>query len=64
LPFIGYGNQGSAQALNMRDSGVMDIIVGSRDDESAAQARADNFQVVPIQKGSCQCRYYLSAPAG
>jgi ketol-acid reductoisomerase len=50
IAIIGYGNQGSAQALNMRDSGVMDIIVGSRDDESAAQARADNFEVLPIKK--------------
>ena len=28
---IGYGNQGRAQALNLRDSGVR-VIVGNRDD--------------------------------
>ena len=29
VAIIGYGNQGRSQALNMRDSGVQNIIVGS-----------------------------------
>ena len=31
VAILGYGNQGRAQALNLRDSGV-NIIVGNRDD--------------------------------
>ena len=44
---IGYGNQGRSQALNVRDSGLA-TIVGNRDDDYAAQARADGFAVLPI----------------
>ena len=44
---IGYGNQGRSQALNVRDSGLA-TIVGNRDDDYAAQARADGFVVLPI----------------
>ena len=32
VAIIGYGNQGRSQALNMRDSGVKHVIVGSRHD--------------------------------
>jgi ketol-acid reductoisomerase len=44
---IGYGNQGHAQALNLRDSGVS-VIVGGIEDEYARRARDDGFTVVPI----------------
>ncbi len=44
---IGYGNQGRAQALNLRDSGVH-VIVGNIPDDYAAQARADGFSPVSI----------------
>ena len=47
LGIIGYGNQGRAQALNLRDSGLR-VIVGSLRDESARQAEADGFEVLPI----------------
>jgi ketol-acid reductoisomerase len=43
---LGYGNQGRAQALNLRDAGL-DVIVGARrGGSSAARARADGFDVV------------------
>ena len=45
IAFIGYGNQGRAQALNMRDSGVGDIVVGTLRDSSWTQAEADGFPV-------------------
>ncbi len=48
---IGYGIQGRAQALNLRDSGL-DVVVGNRDDEYAATARADGFNVVDIAEAS------------
>lgn len=44
---IGYGNQGSAQALCMRDSGVH-VIIGSIKDNSYDKAIADGFEVVSI----------------
>jgi ketol-acid reductoisomerase len=44
---LGYGNQGRAQALNLRDSGV-NVIVGNRDDEYRRQAIADGFQPLEI----------------
>jgi ketol-acid reductoisomerase len=47
LGIIGYGNQGRAQALNLRDSGL-DVIVGSLRDETAVQAEKDGFAVRPV----------------
>jgi ketol-acid reductoisomerase len=44
LGIIGYGNQGRAQALNLRDSGLEVIIAGLRD-ASAEQAEKDGFRV-------------------
>ena len=35
---IGYGNQGRAQALNMRDSGL-NVIVGNKEDEYKRRAK-------------------------
>jgi ketol-acid reductoisomerase len=46
---IGYGNQGRAQALNLRDSGI-DVIVGNLEDSYAATARADRFEPLPIEQ--------------
>lgn len=42
---VGYGKQGRAQALNLRDSGVSVLIAGDR---STAAAEADGFDVIPI----------------
>ena len=47
LAIIGYGNQGRAQGLNLRDSGLK-VIVGNLQDESADQARKDGFPVYSI----------------
>ncbi len=48
---IGYGNQGHAQAQNLRDSGVA-VIVGNRDDEYQARAIEDGFDVCPIAEAA------------
>jgi len=45
---LGYGNLGRTAALNLRDSGVT-VRIGNRDDEYAVHARADGFEVVPLQ---------------
>src|SRR3982074_2199088 len=45
---LGYGSQGHAHALNLRDSGV-DVRVGLRDGSASwAKAEAAGFRVVPI----------------
>ena len=51
VAIIGYGIQGRAQALNLRDSGL-EVVVGNRDDEYAATARADGFEVVEIAEAA------------
>ena len=48
---IGYGSQGSAQALCMRDSGV-NVIIGSRPGPSAERAVADGFQVMSFDEAA------------
>jgi ketol-acid reductoisomerase len=44
---LGYGYLGRSAALNLRDSGIK-IRIGNRQDEYAAQASADGFDVVPL----------------
>jgi ketol-acid reductoisomerase len=52
LAFVGYGNQGAAQAKNLRDSGVQEILIGNRDDAYREAALADGFRVVSIAEAS------------
>jgi ketol-acid reductoisomerase len=47
IAVIGYGNQGRAQALNLRDSGL-DVVIGNRDDAYVETAREDGFRVYTI----------------
>jgi ketol-acid reductoisomerase len=45
---IGYGSQGHAHALNLKDSGV-EVVVGLRGDSaSSAKAREQGLEVVPV----------------
>jgi ketol-acid reductoisomerase len=48
---IGYGNQGSAQAQNLRDSGLQ-VVVGNREDEYRDRAVRDGFTAVPIPEAA------------
>lgn len=52
VAIIGYGNQGRAQALNLRDSGVSEIIVGTAEDETWTQAGADGFPVSSVAEAA------------
>jgi len=47
IAVIGYGNQGRAQALNLRDSGL-EVVVGNREDDYARRAREDGFSLLSI----------------
>jgi ketol-acid reductoisomerase len=46
VAIIGYGNQGHAHALNLRDSGVADVVIGARPGESAQRAKEAGFAVM------------------
>lgn len=48
---LGYGNQGRAQALNLRDSNVR-VVVGNRDDEYRDLAIAEGFDPVEIAEAA------------
>lgn len=52
IAILGYGNQGSSQAMNMRDNGIRNIIVGNRKDTAYGQANADGFPVYSIEEAS------------
>jgi ketol-acid reductoisomerase len=44
---IGYGNQGEAHALNLRDSGVASVIIGARENSASGEkARTAGFPVM------------------
>ena len=47
IAILGYGNQGRAQALNLRDSGFK-VVVGNRQDSYREQAVADGFEPLTI----------------
>jgi ketol-acid reductoisomerase len=47
IAVLGYGNQGRAQALNMRDSGCK-VIVGNKPDEYRENAKNDGLEVCDI----------------
>jgi ketol-acid reductoisomerase len=47
IGIVGYGNQGRAQALNLRDSGF-EPMIGNREDEYKQRAIKDGFAVHPI----------------
>lgn len=52
LAFIGYGNQGAAQAQNLRESGVKEIVIGNRDDAYKEAALSAGFQVMNISQAA------------
>lgn len=48
IAVIGYGNQGRAQALNLKDSGL-EVVIGNAHDEYWDIAISDGFEVFEIQ---------------
>jgi ketol-acid reductoisomerase len=53
VAILGYGNQGRPQALNLRDSGVVELRIALRPETpSAARARDDGFEVVAPEEAA------------
>jgi ketol-acid reductoisomerase len=53
IAVIGYGNQGRAQAINLRRSGHS-VIVGNQEDESWRQAREDGFETLAMDAAAAR----------
>jgi len=51
MAVIGYGNQGRAQALNMRDSGL-EVLIGNPRDSYLERAVADGFEVLSVAEAA------------
>jgi ketol-acid reductoisomerase len=49
---IGFGSQGHAHALNMRESGVEDVVVAARPGASAKKAEAAGFKVTNVAEAA------------
>ena len=50
---IGYGSQGHAHALNLRDSGVKDIVIALREGSATAKkAEAEGFKVLSVAEAA------------
>jgi ketol-acid reductoisomerase len=51
VAIIGYGNQGRAHALNLRDSGI-DVVVGGVPDATLRQAEEDGFATMSVAEAA------------
>jgi len=58
IAVIGYGNQGRAQALNLRDSGQA-VIIGNRGDAYQQRAIADGFETCTIPEAVSRSQVIL-----
>lgn len=54
IAIVGYGNQGRAQALNLRDSGITPIIALPEGSASKARAATDGFDVMTARKACAE----------
>ena len=52
IAIIGFGSQGHAHALNLRDSGIKDVIIAVRQGPSAKKAEAAGFKVMSVAEAS------------
>ncbi len=52
VAIIGFGSQGHAHALNMRDSGVKDVAIAARAGASADKAKAAGFTVMSVAEAA------------
>lgn len=63
VAIVGYGNQGHAHALNLRDSGHCEVVVGAREGSpSGAAATEAGFSVLPVDEAAQADVVMLLAP--
>ena len=56
IAILGYGSQGHAHALNLRDSGARNLAVALRDGSpSTAKAESEGLNVMGISEAACWC---------
>ena len=61
VAIIGYGSQGHAHVLNLRDSGVKDVAVGLRPGSgSAKKAEGEGLKVMSVADAGCADQVALS----
>ena len=59
VAIIGYGNQGRSHALNCRDSGISDLVIGLRPESNHRQtATADGFTVLNLSQ-ACEWANFI-----
>jgi ketol-acid reductoisomerase len=58
IAIIGYGNQGRAQALNLKDSGI-EVFIGNVQDEFWDLAESDGFEVLDIEDAAKRAKIIL-----
>lgn len=60
IAIVGYGSQGHAHALNLRDSGVGEVAVALREGSpSARKAEADGFRVTSVREAAEWCDFIV-----
>ena len=65
VAIVGYGSQGHAHALNLRDSGVSNVAVALRAGSSSAEkAEAEGLRVMTVVRGRRLVRPHRHADAG
>lgn len=52
IAVVGYGTQGTARALNLRDSGLKVIVGADKDSEDWKRAAADGLEVMPVEEAA------------
>ena len=51
---VGFGTQGMAQALNLRDSGLEVIVAEARGSDGWKRAEAEDFEVIPFEDAAAR----------
>ena len=61
IAVLGYGNQGRAHALNLRDSGLNVIVGGRADSERVARARTEGFEAMTLGEAAARADLAIMA---
>ena len=64
IAVLGYGSQGRAQALNLRDSGLEVVLGLRRGGSSWKQALQDGFEPVSVEEATLQASVFRPTVGG